>query len=291
MRWLTRLVGRLPRSWIRVVSRAQWRHPLLRRAFDAAARQFQERDGVIQQGAGKGLRLNPGRGAAGYILGTSEPRVQAAIAKLVRPGMTVYDVGANVGFLAMISARLTGPGGRVLCFEPVPGNARWIEHNARLNDFGQVSVRPEALGGEDGEARFLVSSVSGWGKLESVGASTGDPAGEILVAVRRLDGLLAGGALPRPDFIKMDVEGAEADVLAGARETLRRDGPTLLIELHGTNEPVARALADVGYEGCVLGSPAAIVGSPWNAHVVAVPAGRPDRTEIFAALSDPGLGV
>lgn len=267
------LVGRLPRSWIKFVGRLQWKHPWLKKASDWSVGRFRGRDGVIQQGVGEGLGFNTGDSNAGYLLGTSEPDMQGALRRLVRPGMAVYDVGANVGFLSLIAARLVGPTGRVVCFEPLPQNVAQIEHNVRLNGFDHVAVRSEALAATDEEAEFSVSAVSTWGKLRKIG-TVQDEIKTILVPVRRLDTVIAEQALPDPHLIKIDVEGAEADVLRGAEQTLRRARPILLIELHGTNAAVADALDLLGYEARVLGEPTTARATRWDAKLVCLTPGR-----------------
>jgi FkbM family methyltransferase len=243
----------------------------LKRWFDWGADRFRERDGRIRKGVGRGLGFNAGRSNAGFLLGTSEPGVQAALAMFVRPGQTFYDVGANVGFHTVIAARLVGPAGRVVAFEPLPTNAQQIEHNVRLNGFGHVAVRAEALGRSDGEEIFLVSSEATWGKLASTGRDVAKKVGEVRVSVRCLDSLAAQEGLPPPAVMKIDVEGAEVEVLIGATAVLRRNRPVLMIELHGTNAAVAGVLKDLDYASYVLGSPAVVAESPWDAYVVAVP--------------------
>src|SRR5947207_7653250 len=100
------LLGRLPRKWLKVGSRMQWQHPLFRRLFEWVANKVRWRDGTIQQGIGRGLRFNPGGSNAGYVLGTFEPLMQEALQRIVQPGMCVYDVGANVGFISILAAKL-----------------------------------------------------------------------------------------------------------------------------------------------------------------------------------------
>src|SRR5262249_9806017 len=158
------------------------------------------------------------------------------------------DVGANVGFISILAAHLTGPAGRVVAFEPLESNARRIEHNAGLNGFGHISVRKQALGRIDGEAEFRVSQRCTWGKLARVGGVAQEVA-TCTVPVPRLGTVLSGGADGRPpDVVKIDVEGAEVEVLQGAHDTLRRLRPVLLVELHGTNRAVAELLSEAAYE-------------------------------------------
>ena len=285
---LTKMVGRLPYSWITSVARLQWRHPYLRPAVNWAANRFRYQDDVIQQGEGRGLRFNVGGANAGYMLGTAEPAMQAAIAALVKPGMVVYDVGANVGFFSMIAARLVGSKGRVVSFEPLPINAERCAHNAGLNTFDHVTVRTDALGTENGSASFFTSSVPTLGKLTKFGPPD-EVQTEITVSVRKLDTVIDEVGLPKPDFIKMDVEGAEVDVLEGASRTIAIARPLFLIELHGTNEAIARTLEKQKYVTHVLGSHDNIRVARWSAHVIAVPQERTDLAAIINRLTEPTL--
>ena len=214
--------------------------------------------------------------------------MQSALASLIRPKMIVYDIGANVGFFSMIAARLVGPEGRVVSFEPVQINADQIMHNALLNNFAHVHVRAEALGNENGPASFYTSEIPTLGRFTKFG-SPDEFCNETTVTVRQLDALLAETELPPPDLIKMDVEGAEVDVLAGAFQTITRFRPLLLIELHGTNEPIAQALETQEYITHVLGSLDDIRAARWSAHIIARPRERTDLSEIIKVLTIPAL--
>jgi FkbM family methyltransferase len=212
--------------------------------------------------------------------------MQAAFEQLLQPGMCVYDVGANVGFFSVIAARLVGPEGCVISFEPLPANARQIERNADLNHLGHIQVQTEALGREDGKVSFLVSEVSAWGKLATAGCPN-KPAGEISIGVRRIDTIVEEGRIRKPDLIKIDVEGAEADVLAGAFQTLALLRPVLLIELHGTNLQVARALSESNYIGHVLGSRSTIQDARWDAQIIGLPVENTYFDDPIARLTSP----
>ncbi|MGH7925291.1 MAG: FkbM family methyltransferase, partial [Candidatus Binatus sp.] len=284
----TSIVGMMPHSWIKAVSNASWRHPAVRRAFEWSAKRIQGQAGKIRQGVGKGLLFNPGGSNAGYLLGTSEPGVQRAMLALLRPGMTFFDVGANVGFHSTLACLLIDPSrGHVVSFEPLTANADQIEVNARLNHFDSVQVMRVALGNYDGEARFLLSEISSRGALETTGRIPSSPAGTARVRIRRLDTLMSEAHLPPPDVMKIDVEGAEADVLAGAHETLMHHRPILMIELHGTNAEVASALDAIGYRTSVLGRTGSIAEVPWDSYIIARPAERADLAACISSLSMP----
>jgi FkbM family methyltransferase len=282
---LLRITGALPVSWLKAISRAQWRHPLLKRSFDWAANHFRNQDGTIQQGVGRGLLFNTGRSNAGYMLGTTEPRVQHAFASLIQPRMVVYDIGANVGFFTVIAARLS-PQGRVVAFEPLPENSERIRHNVALNNLQNIIVRTEALSDTDAQARFQVSPEPTWGKLASLDKGISPNVGAIDVKVSRLDSLVEAGEIPIPELIKIDVEGAETGVLRGAESTLRQARPLLLIELHGTNQPIAGLLETLGYSAAVLGDTRAVTDAPGDAYVAAAPTERADLVAAITSLRE-----
>jgi FkbM family methyltransferase len=282
---LIRLARKLPSSWLLRATQLRFRYPRIEPLLEwCLERTLRNRNMVILRGAGRGLRFNCGHGPISFVFGTHELGMQRAFELLAGTGMTFYDVGANVGFYCVIVGRLVGPAGRVIAFEPLPDNATSIEHNARLNGFANVEARQEALGDDDGEARFLISASSGWGKLESAGAPPARMAGEVVVRLRRLDSLLKEGAIPPPNLMKIDIEGGEVGFLRGASETLRRCQPILAVDLHGTNAPVAALLEELGYSSIVLGSQKSIVESPWDACVIAWPTERDDLASALQEL-------
>ena len=136
---------------------------------------------------------------------------------LLRSGMHAVDVGANIGYYLLLLARAVGSGGTVSCFEPDPENLVELERNARLNRLSGVRIYPAAVGAEDTtvELRGGINSTVGAG-------------GELHVSLVRLDSVVT-----RPvDFLKIDVEGYEGHVLAGARQVLAHDRPELFLEVH-----------------------------------------------------------
>jgi FkbM family methyltransferase len=154
---------------------------------------------------------------------------------LLTPGDSVVDAGGHVGFFTMHMAAAVGPEGRVYAFEPFDANADLLERSIAENGFGsRVMFHRAAVGAASGQATltFPVETLnSGGAYLLPVG---GTPlAGNLKkhVPVVALDAL----NLRRPiRFIKMDVEGAEPQVLLGARQILRDDRPVILSELHPT---------------------------------------------------------
>lgn len=284
---LSKLYSGIPDSWLRAALDFRSRHPRLETwIYWWLDRTIRGRDSVIQRGVGAGLKFNSGRAHVSFITGMHEPAVQCVFQSLLKPGWGFYDVGANVGFYSVIAARLLGPSGHIVSFEPVPENAQWIEHNAELNDFRQISIRREALGDCTGDFPFLTSEKPTWGKLASAGKPPADFCGQTMVRVERLDDLIKKERLPPPHFVKMDIEGAEAAALNGASETLSACRPILVIDLHGTNAEVAEILESHRYQSVVLGSTRSIVDSPWNACVLSAPRERADLTEAICRLAN-----
>jgi FkbM family methyltransferase len=270
----------VPVSIIELVSRTGARFPWLKRRLNWYRDTLRNQDGTIQRGAGKGLRFNAGPSNVGFILGSADPDVQNALQTLVHAGDVIYDIGANVGFFTVIAARLTGPSGRVVAFEPLDENRNVLEANARSNGFSQISARNFALADHDGDAEFLLSANATFGGLAGSAGKIENQAGRLQVRVCRLDSVVQRDSLPLPRIIKIDVEGAEAAVLDGARETIRKARPIFIIELHGTNAVIAKKLDELGYVCAVPGSTKTITEVHWNAQIVAFPAPCPELTLI-----------
>jgi FkbM family methyltransferase len=152
------------------------------------------------------------RGAANAPewMGIYEFRKQRALRRLVSPGMTVCDVGANAGFYTLGLARLVGKRGRVIAFEPLPRNIRKIQRHLSLNDVTNVTLSGCALSDFTGTLRFSEGDSDFTGQIS-------EEAGDLEVHSVRLDTFLKERLLPDPMLLKIDVEGAEDRVLRDRR--------------------------------------------------------------------------
>lgn len=269
------------------VASLQYRFPVLKPALQAAAQQFRNRDAVMQTGIGKGLKFNTGGSIAGYAVGNSEPDLQAALELLAQDGMVVYDIGANVGFVSVLLARLVGPTGQVFAFEPVPANAQQIQYNARANQFSNIRVQTVAIAESDGVAGFRLTDFSTTGKFAAISPTTGHT--EILVPTRQIDRMVFESEIPAPSLIKIDAEGAEVGILKGAARVLAKARPILLIELHATNHEVMDILEAQGYSGHVLGRPESPREAGWNCRMVGAPRELDGFSAHIPRLTDPAL--
>jgi len=160
--------------------------------------------------------------------------------RVVRDGSTVVDIGANIGFYTCLFAAAVGPRGRVLAFEPAPATFAALQENVRRNGFRNVELEEVALSDHAGTATFHVFP-QGADAYNSLGASTAwgtVSAEEVTVRTAMLDELLAALPAESISVVKIDVEGAEALVLAGATRFFDRlEETVVMIEL---NEEAAR---------------------------------------------------
>ena len=188
----------------------------------------------ILQGPLRGKRWIARSSNHGCWLGSYEAAKQRTIMELVRPGMVCWDVGANVGFYTLLLAELVGACGRVFAFEPVPRNVELLQRHVEMNGYQNVRILHCALGDFDGEIGFDPGPNTSMGHIAA--------RGPLMVPCSRAGTLLAAGEVEAPDVIKIDVEGAEADVLRGARRTMERH-PVIFLATHGEN--VHRACVDL----------------------------------------------
>ena len=159
-----------------------------------------------------------------YADGCFEPPTARALARLVQPGMTVLDIGANIGAHAFPLAQRVGACGRVIAFEPMEWALRKFRRNAQLNRFDNVTLEKAVLSNENGVVN--VAFRSSW----PLDGSDSTPQTESLPA-HRLDDYLAARGIAKVDVIKLDVDGYEFKVLQGASDLLRRCHPALVMEL------------------------------------------------------------
>ena len=187
----------------------------------------------------------------------AEVTVQQVIADHLGEGQVFWDVGANFGLHSILGAKLVGESGRVLAAEPVPYNLRLLKRNIHLNKIGQiVRVLPSAIGATPSPEMEMTieEGLSVAAHLGSAGPGT-----TIKVPVTTLDSLVTESERP-PTFIKIDVEGAEHEVIKGAREMLLKHRPVLLIEVHrfalpdfgSSSEEFSELLLGLGYEEKVI---------------------------------------
>ncbi|MEQ9362937.1 MAG: FkbM family methyltransferase [Leptospirales bacterium] len=196
--------------------------------------------------------------------GAMEPHVTAALTRLLQPGMTFVDVGANIGYFTMLGARLVGPGGRVIAFEAAPQNCSLIYASAALNQFKNIRIDAIAVAERGGP--YLYQSSGSNGRIVPFDAARPDALRGDFLWAGTLEERLADG--PAVDVIKIDIEGAEYRALLGAGGILERHRPVLLsefsppqlAEVSGVSGPAyLELILEAGYEIAVLEEAGAVV--------------------------------
>ena len=202
---------------------------------------------TILRGLPKGYKLNVSPALnLGYLLGTAEPHLQRIIREYVKPGDTVYDIGANIGYVSLSLAKQVGPTGRVIAFEPVPKNIERLQQNIALNKIENVQVFECAASNVNGEAIIRMTDSLSMASL--VWHQDNPQATEITIRTVVIDEMVEKGELPCPSFVKIDVEGFEAGVLQGMVRTLKRAMPVLFVECSDAGRETAwQLLSGLGY--------------------------------------------
>lgn len=205
------------------------------------------------------------RSSKAFVFGTYERQVVDVLQKLVDQGWVVLDLGAHVGYFALMLSKLVGPKGKVIAFEPHPDNFRALQENVQLNRCKNVILENRAVAATSGLTSLKSNDDDTLTYTASLvqGTTIGD------VETVCIDDYLLGEH-ERIHFIMMDVEGMEAAVLSGMHSTLRRDHPVILLELHGFSQlgqahPALQELRSMGYNVEYLDGPGAQV------HVLASP--------------------
>lgn len=231
-----------------------------------------------------------------YVGGTFEPNELFFLGQILKPGMTMLDVGANEGLYTLFSAKRVGAAGRVVAFEPSSRERRKLQHNVTRNKLGNVTVVPVAVGSNEGTAALQIASGvhSGHNTLGALVHDDAPSAGVEHVPVERLDSVVDRLGIAQVDVIKIDVEGAEMHVLEGARRTLSSQRPMLMVEANdealraqgaSIDALIACLRGELGYDILVFSPVTGGVepmgdDSPVSDNIVAVPSER--RSGILA---------
>ncbi|HEY0976296.1 MAG TPA: FkbM family methyltransferase [Flavobacteriales bacterium] len=168
-----------------------------------------------------------------YDTGTYEKGTLQVIERMLPERGVFVDIGANIGLMTVLAARLVGPQGRVIAFEPNPVARAILERNVRINDLTQVQVSPMAIGSIPSRSTIYEGVGSNRGRATLVQPSV-ERVGQEVEVVRLSDVVHAED---RMDLVKMDIEGFELEALKGMSEILARpEPPMLIVECSGGRE-------------------------------------------------------
>ena len=175
-----------------------------------------------------------------YFYGDYEPATTALIRRLVVPGFTVFDVGANAGYFSLLCCELDA--GAVHCFEPNPTVCRLLSRSASAQS-SNIEVVGAACSDHEGTMPLYLSDPGNTG-LSSLNRITENP---VDVDVITLDGYARRSGI-RPDFIKIDVEGHEREVLVGAQWLLETARPVVIAEIaEASRDDLVELMEGYGY--------------------------------------------
>lgn len=152
----------------------------------------------------------------------------------LRPGDVVLDLGAHVGAFTIYAAKQVGPAGRVIAFEPYSRNFRLLEENIRLNGLSNVIALNRGAWDRAGELDLVLSELSGSHSMHASSSVAPRSGGIERVHVDTVDHSLAELMVETAQFVKMDIEGAELEVLRGMEHLLRSNPPSFAIAAYHT---------------------------------------------------------
>jgi FkbM family methyltransferase len=233
-----------------------------------------------------------------------EPLETRFVERLLRPGMTVLDVGAHHGLYTLLASKRVGRTGRVIAFEPSPRECRRIEKHLHFNQCSNVALEECALGSETREADlYLVDGFQDWCNSLRPPA-VADPTHTVRVEVRTLDEVLSERGISRVDFIKLDVEGGELSFLEGASSLLHGESrPAILAEVQDIRtaawgypaREIVEFLVRKNYRWFALGvdsllQPISCVQENYDANLVALPMERELEFQRLLAEERPRRG-
>lgn len=214
---------------------------------------------TVRRGLNRGMRRKGGLAWLPEFLIHAEATPEYLFwSKLNLSGLVIYDVGAFHGLLTLLFAR---QGKHVISYEPNTRNHARLMENLQLNGVGNVTVRKLGVGASRETATMVTSSLMPGGAsidrktAENLLHSNQQVASEV-IQITSLDEDIAEQGLPSPDFVKIDIEGAELAALQGARQTLLACHPQLFLEMHGETMNLKRKkvaelveyLNDLGYQ-------------------------------------------
>jgi FkbM family methyltransferase len=179
--------------------------------------------GKIRSGPLKGKKWSIASGNK-FIRGDYEQYKTDAFLEHYTRGSIFFDIGAHIGYFSSIAALINNGNGRIFAFEPRPMNIKFFRKHIEVNNFQNVSLIEAAAGPSDGYVGFD----------DNHGSATGfvSKEGNLKVKQVSIGRMIKDGSLPVPDFIKIDVEGGEIDVLEDLSDVISSSRPKMLVATH-----------------------------------------------------------
>jgi len=196
----------------------------------------------IMQGRLKGKKWIIGSGNLEYVLGTYEFEKVKLFEKIVKNCKVIYDIGAHVGFYTLLSSELIKEKGKVVAFEPLPRNLKYLKKHLEMNNCNNVMLIEAAVSDKCSMSFFNEGPSSYTGNLSEEG--------KLQVNTFSIDELIKSDRIPPPNCMKIDVEGSELLVLKGAKLTISIYNPTIFLATHNHRLRIdcIKFLVSLGYK-------------------------------------------
>ena len=199
------------------------------------------------------------------LFGQRELEHKVMLERILRPGMRVFDVGANIGYYAIMESKLAGPTGSVIAVEPSPSNVALLQRNLAHNGIANVTVREGAVSDVPGSRRFHLAVQSNLNTFHDIGSGREHLSGNSI----DVDTLTVPGLAEQygaPDLLRMDVEGHEVEVIRGMVPAIRegRMRPRIIFETHLSRYTAEHDFAPVLRELFACGYSVSLAASSWQ---------------------------
>ena len=174
---------------------------------------------------------DPGISLELSVYGIHEPITTKIISKKLKKGMVCVDIGANIGYYALLESKIIGSTGEVIAIEPAPITFRYLEKNLKYRSKSKFHTYNLACSDVDTTSYFLVNKKSNISKIVNDSDKILDGTKKILVKTKKLDTILLKSE-KKIDFLRMDIEGNELKVILGAKNTIEKFKPIIQTEIH-----------------------------------------------------------
>ena len=219
------------------------------RKFDST----KNNDVKIMTGPLKGYRWNVRSNTNGFFTGRYEAEFVELLMSKLKSTDVFYDIGANAGYFSVIASTVIKEQNSIVAFEPVPYLHEIIKHHAKVNRVNNISVYPYAVSDKSGTVEFSNMDKTGGNTYISESSIFKKSEDSVIVKSTSLDDFLENNKNYKiPTILKIDAEGAEFDVLNGAKKTLTDHKPLLFLSTHdihlpGVKDKCLNFLKDIGY--------------------------------------------
>jgi FkbM family methyltransferase len=165
------------------------------------------------------------------VYGIHEPITTEVISRKLKKGMVCVDIGANIGYYALLESKNVGPDGKVIAIEPSPIAFYYLEKNLKFRHQSKYETYNFACSDHDTTSCFLINEKSNISKIVKEADEVLDGTKKIFVTTKKLDSILLKNE-SKIDFLRMDIEGNELNVILGAKNIIKKFKPIIQFEMH-----------------------------------------------------------